>query len=91
MAEAAISLSILASEHTASRVRIDRFNQYLQAVGSDRQVWSFGAELADGVAWCTLLNAIDPAACPPPDDLDDAANVSNVINAVHKMGVKVSG
>lgn len=66
-----------------------RFNQYLQAVGSDRQVWSFGVELADGVAWCTLLNAIDPAACPPADERDCEANASNVISAVHQMGIKV--
>lgn len=66
-----------------------RFNQYLDAVGSDRQVWSFGAELADGVAWCTLFNAIDPAACPPADERDPEENAINAIMAVHKMGVKV--
>lgn len=66
-----------------------RFNQYLEAVGSDRQVWSFGAELADGVAWCTLLNAIDPAACPPPDEHDPEANAASAVAAVHKMGIKV--
>lgn len=66
-----------------------RFNQHLEAVGSDRQVWSFGAELADGVAWCTLLNAIDPAACPPPDDHDPEANAASAVQAVHKMGIKV--
>ncbi|CAM9964202.1 unnamed protein product, partial [Ectocarpus fasciculatus] len=64
------------------------FNQFLGAVGSERQVWSFGAELADGVAWCTLLNAIDPAACPPPDEHDAEANAAGAIEAVHKMGVK---
>ncbi|CAM9653197.1 unnamed protein product [Scytosiphon promiscuus] len=64
------------------------FNQFLEAVGSDRQVWSFGAELADGVAWCTLLNAIDPAACPPPDESDAEANVSSVMAAVGKMDIK---
>eukprot|EP00903_Cladosiphon_okamuranus_P020344 g18664.t1 len=64
------------------------FNQFLEAVGSDRQVWSFGAELADGVAWCTLLNAIDPAACPPPDEHDAEANAASAVEAVHKMGIK---
>ncbi|CAM9773916.1 unnamed protein product [Ectocarpus sp. 4 AP-2014] len=64
------------------------FNQFLGAVGSERQVWSFGAELADGVAWCTLLNAIDPSACPPPDEHDAEANAASAIEAVHKMEVK---
>ena len=66
-----------------------RFNQFLEAVGSDRQVWSFGAELADGVAWCSLLNAIDPASCPPPDENDPEANAASAVQAVHKMGIKV--
>lgn len=66
-----------------------RFNQYLQAVGSDRQVWSFGVELADGVAWCTLLNAIDPASCPPPEEQDPETNAINIISAVENMGIKV--
>lgn len=68
---------------------VTRFNRYLKAVGSDREVGSFGAELADGVAWCSLLNAIDPAACPPPDEFDPEGNASNAINAAKKMGVKV--
>lgn len=50
---------------------------------------SLGAELADGVAWCSLLNAIDPAACPPSDEFDPESNASNAINAAKKMGVKV--
>lgn len=67
----------------------NRFNQFLAAVGNERQVWSFGAELADGVAWCTLLNAIDPAACPPPDERDAEANAASAVEAAHKMEVKV--
>lgn len=67
----------------------DRFNHYLEAVGSDRQVWQFGAELADGVAWSTLLHAIDPSACPEPAEHDPETNARNVMAAVRKMGIKV--
>lgn len=65
------------------------FNHYLRVSGSERQVWSFGAELADCVAYCTVLNAIDSSACPPPDEYDAEANASNVATAVQKMGIKV--
>lgn len=70
-------------------LRKNRFNHYLRESGSDLQVWSFGAELADCVAYCTLFNAIDSSACPPPDPRDAEVNASNVVIAVQKMEIKV--
>ncbi|CAM9842048.1 unnamed protein product [Discosporangium mesarthrocarpum] len=64
------------------------FNHYLEVSGSERRVWAFGPELADGVAYCILLNGIDPTACPPPDEMDMRSNPARAAAAAGKMGVK---
>ncbi|CAM9314925.1 unnamed protein product [Choristocarpus tenellus] len=75
-------------EHGQEELMRRWFNHYLEACGSERRVWTFGSELADGVAYCTLLNGISPSSCPPPDEMNLSSNPATVVMAVQKMGIK---